>query len=126
MLGSDRASWQNPKVLTTLLLVFLAGACAGALAMRSYGLTRINHSATLALRPEGRDAFLLRCKKELNLTPTQAQRITGVLDDYKSYYDNLEDQLEEIRATGKDRIMRVLDDRQKAKFEEMLAEMQRK
>src|SRR5581483_11945532 len=98
MFAADRASWQNPKVLTTLLLVFLAGAFAGALSMR-YGLHRTIHAATLSLRPDGRDAFLGRCQKELNLSADQAKQITLVLDDYKSYYDNLQDQLQEIRAT---------------------------
>ena len=35
MLAADRASWQNPRILTTLVLVFLTGAMAGAITMRA-------------------------------------------------------------------------------------------
>jgi hypothetical protein len=36
MLESDEASWSNPKVLLTLLVVFLCGAAFGSVLTRSY------------------------------------------------------------------------------------------
>jgi hypothetical protein len=34
MFASDQPTWQNPRILTTLVLVFLTGAMAGAIGMR--------------------------------------------------------------------------------------------
>jgi len=42
MLAADRASWQNPRILALLLLVFLCGALAGALTMRSSLHTKLH------------------------------------------------------------------------------------
>ena len=125
MISADRASWQNPKVLTTLLLVFVAGAMAGALSMR-FGLHEFLHPGAATLRdPHTAKAFLERCNKELHLTPQQSSEMATILDDYKVYYQSLQDQLEEIRATGKSRILALLDDHQKARFEQLLrSEMQ--
>lgn len=119
MSTAGRASWQNPKVLTTLLLVFIAGAMAGALSMR-LGLHEQLHAAAALRDPQTAKTFLERCHHELNLTPEQAAEMAAILDDYKVYYQSLQDQLEEIRATGKSRIMALLDDQQKTKFEQLL------
>ncbi len=128
MFTGERASWQNPKVLTTLFLVFVMGAFAGAISMQ-FGLHRLLHphapSPSLSLRADRKDVFLDTCKKELDLTPQQAEKISLVLDDYKSYYENLQIQLEDIRATGKTRILQLLDDKQKAKFEQLLKDIQK-
>ena len=34
MAAAERAPWQNPRILTILMLVFVAGAAAGALVMQ--------------------------------------------------------------------------------------------
>jgi len=39
-------------------------------------------------------------KKELNLTPAQSDQVAAIIDDYKRYYGNIQDQVEEVRATG--------------------------
>lgn len=125
MLAADRASWQNPKVLTTLLLVFIVGAFAGALSMR-LGLHERMHYAPAAASlntSANSKVFLDRCQHELNLTPEQARQMSMILDDYKQYYQNIQDQFEEVRATGKSRILQVLNDEQKTKFEKLLGEM---
>jgi uncharacterized membrane-anchored protein YhcB (DUF1043 family) len=120
-----RPTWQDPRVLTTLVLVFVAGAMAGAVSMR-FGLHERIHQASGTLKdPNTAKAFLERCKKELHLTPQQSAEMATILDDYKIYYQSLQDQLEEVRATGKSRIMALLDDQQKARFEQLLrTEMQ--
>ena len=123
MQAVERASWQNPKVLTTLLLVFVAGAFAGALSMR-WGLhERLHPGSTTSWKdPQAAKSFLVRCRKELNLTPKQAEEMSTILDDYKLYYQSVQDQLDEVRSTGKSRIMALLDEQQRQKFEKLLAE----
>ncbi len=121
---SERASWQNPKVLTTLLLVFVAGAFSGALSMRLGLHDRLHPGAasTSWKDPNAFKVFLDRCYRDLNLTPQQAADMKLILDDYKSYYQGVQDQLDDLRATGKSKIMQILDAKQREKFERMLAE----
>jgi Spy/CpxP family protein refolding chaperone len=130
MFQSDRPSWQNPKVLTTLVLVFVAGALTGALGMRVGLHDRLHPSNASLSKPDSAKLFLNRCQKELDLTPQQAEQMRTILDDYKLYYQSLQDQyeslqgqLEEVRATGKSRILAVLNEQQKAKFEKLLTQM---
>ena len=43
-----------------------------------------------------------------------------VLEDYRQYYQSLQDQLDDVRSTGKTRILQILDDQQRAKFEKIM------
>jgi uncharacterized membrane protein len=115
-------SWRNPRILTTLVLVFLCGATAGALTMR-YGMHAKAAARGLDLRDNNKEAFLSKFRKELNLTPQQETQISGVLDDYLTYYRDLLMQMDSMRADGKARILRVLDDHQRQKFEKMLNDL---
>ena len=65
-------------------------------------------------------------KKDLDLTPEQAVQIETVLDEFVLYYQNLQGQMDDFRAEGKNRILRVLDERQKAKFEKMMLSLSAK
>jgi Spy/CpxP family protein refolding chaperone len=117
--ASERATWQNPRIFSTLLLVFLAGAAAGAVSMK-FGLhDLLHHSAA----PASKEAVLQKFRTDLNLTPAQADRISLVLDDYRHYYQSVQDQLDDIRATGKMRILQELDPAQRDKFQKMMGEI---
>jgi hypothetical protein len=75
MFAAERASWQNPRVLTTLVLVFLTGAMAGAITMRA-GLHDKMHRSANAYWRDGRNEFSYdRLKKDLDLTPEQSERL---------------------------------------------------
>lgn len=122
---TDPNSWRNPKVLTVLLAVFAAGSATGALSYRvgrmylrrdpSAVVQQSQPSAnTTQLRDKERTLEVL--KRELNLRPDQAEQVAVIIDDYKRYYVNIQDQVEEIRATGKNRILQVLDAEQRDKF----------
>jgi hypothetical protein len=117
--ASERATWQNPRTFSTLLLVFLAGAAAGAVSMK-FGLhDLLHHSAT----PASKEAVLQKFRTDLNLTPVQTEKISLVLDDYRHYYQSVQDQLDDIRATGKMRILQELDPSQRDKFQKMMGEI---
>jgi Spy/CpxP family protein refolding chaperone len=125
MQAPERASWQNPKVLTTLLLVFLSGALTGALSMR-LGLHDRLHPPTASSGVWGTTesaAFMERCKRELGLSPQQAEQMAAILDDYKSYYDGVKEQLADVRATGRNRIMELLTEEQRKKFEKLTSDV---
>jgi trans-aconitate methyltransferase len=121
---------KNPKVIGTLVLVFLAGAAVGALTMQ-LGLHERLHrtvSAATATAPTAKastnDAMVQKFKTELNLSADQTSKIAMVLSDYREYYHSLQDQLDDVRSTGKMRIMQILDDQQRAKFEQIMGSLQ--
>lgn len=62
---------------------------------------------------------LQHLKVELNLTPSQELIVTRVLDDYGKYYQNIEDEREDVAAHGKQRILDVLNDQQKKRFDQI-------
>lgn len=122
MAFTARAPWQNPRILSTLVLVFLAGAASGALWMR---VLHDRRPAAIAASGEHRkgDPVLEKFKTELDLTPAQSDKIALVLDDYSQYYQSLQDQLDDIRATGKTRILQILNPEQRDKFNTMVNDL---
>src|SRR5436309_2438390 len=123
MFADDRPAWQNPRILTTLLLVFLTGAVCGAVTMRA-GLHTWMHRDVQFWQNGGTQLSYERLKKELNLTPQQADSIRLVLDDFVKYHQDLQNQIEDVRATGKNRIMALLNPDQKQRFERLCLEVQ--
>jgi hypothetical protein len=117
--GAERATWHNPRILSTLLLVFLAGATTGAVSMK-FGLHEILHRSG---SPASKEAVLQKFRTDLNLTPVQTNKISLVLDDYRQYYQSVQEQLDDIRATGKMRILQELDPAQREKFQKMMSEI---
>jgi len=119
----------NAKVAGTLVLVFLAGAAVGALTMQMGLHERLHRTVSAATLPVIRkasssDALVQRFKTELNLSADQTDKIAMVLADYREYYHSLEDQLDDVRSTGKSRIMQILDDQQRTRFEKMMVDLQ--
>jgi hypothetical protein len=117
--------WKNPRILFTLLVVFLSGAGAGAVTAR-FGLNPERHKPAPSWKDGPKEISLARFKKELGLTPKQAGEIEIVLDDFMTYYQTLQAQMDDVRATGKIRIMKLLSDEQKQKFDRMLTDLQAK
>ncbi|MGI8741923.1 MAG: hypothetical protein ACR2NN_05020 [Bryobacteraceae bacterium] len=116
-----RAPWQNPRILMTLLLVFMTGAVCGALTMRA-GLHNFMHRTVLQL--PGTQLSYEQLKKDLNLTPRQAEAIRMILDDSVKYHQDLQNQIEDVRATGKNRILAVLDSGQQQHFNRLCEQVQ--
>jgi len=110
--------WVSPKMagLGMMLLVFLCGAVAGALAM--------NLGAHNALHPRpfwdntAKTDYLKAVSKKLDLTPAQAAQMESILDDFAKYYQT-------VLSDGRARIFSILNDAQKVKFEKMLKERPR-
>jgi hypothetical protein len=94
--------------------VFLAGVLAGAVAM-NLGAHKMLHRNVPFYTEGGKEVSLQRWKKDLDLTPDQAAQMTVILDDFAMYYRN-------VLSDGKARILRILNDDQKRKFDRLLAE----
>jgi hypothetical protein len=121
---SNKPSIGNPRIASTLLLVFLAGVATGMLGMR-YGLHDRLHRvvASSSAREAGKEAVLDDFKTKLGLSPEQTDQIAVVLEDYRHYYESLQDQLDDLRSTGKTRILQILQPGQRDKFEKMMTEL---
>jgi flagellar basal body-associated protein FliL len=113
-------AWPATSRLTTviaILLVFLTGAIAGAVAMNFSAHKRLHRSVPFWTEG-GKEVWLQRWKKELNLTPEQSQEMVTILDDFGTYYRN-------VLSDGKARILRILNEDQRRKFDKLLQEQQR-
>jgi len=112
------ALWLSPKLtgIGLMLLVFLCGAVAGAVAM--------NLGAHAALHPRpfwdnsAKTAYLKTVARQLDLTPAQSAQMESILDDFAQYYQT-------VLSDGKARIFSILTEEQKIKFEKMLKERPR-
>ena len=122
------ANGSNRKVALTLVCVFAAGLASGALGMRLALNERLHRGQLAQVRnsqaPNARDAMVARYQTELQLTDQHAQMMRLVLEDYWRYYLNLQDQLEDMRAMGKDRIVELLNEGQRQRFEKLAGELQ--
>lgn len=119
MTGDCRPTWHHPKVLVLLLVVFLCGGAAGSLVTRL-----VSPRSTASAWKDGGKTFTLEMlKKDLDLTPEQAAQIETVLDEFVLYYQNLQGQMDDFRADGKERILRVLTPDQREKFNRKMSEL---
>jgi len=109
------SSWVGPRAagISTLLLVFLCGAVLGALAFNLGAHKKMHREPFWSAT--GKDAAVSRVKKELDLTPAQVEQMETILDDFAKYYTT-------VLTDGKSRILQILNEDQKKKFEKMLAE----
>ena len=121
----------NLKVAGTLAVVFLAGSAVGALLMQMGLHERLHRTVSAATntilpirKASSNDALVQRFKTELDLSGDQTDRIAMLLADYRQYYQSLQDQLDDVRSTGKSRIMQILDPQQRAKFEKIMGDLQ--
>ena len=98
-----------------LSLVFLCGAVTGAVAM-NFGHTTLHQRPFWESNP--RSEFLKTVKRELDLSPQQTAEMESILNDFAKYYQT-------VLSDGKARILNILNDQQKRKFEKMLKERPR-
>lgn len=92
-------------------LIFLCGAVSGALLMN----LKTTHTGREVVRGHFSSQIeLQRLHGELDLTDEQTRQLHMILDDVSKYYDN-------VLSDGQTRVMQILDDKQKAKFQQLLA-----
>jgi hypothetical protein len=108
MFASDRPTWRNPRVLAILLLVFVSGAVCGGLAMR---MMHRKHDATLFSYD--------KLTTDLKLRPDQCEHLKQILADMTRYHQDLQAQLDDWQAMGKDKILKILDADQRIRFEQL-------
>lgn len=101
--------------MAAFTLVFLCGAMVGAL---TYSVSAHRSPKGPFWSDTGKALYLERVKKELDLTPAQVEQMETILDDFAKYYRT-------VLSDGKTRIMQILDEGQRRKFDRLLQESQR-
>ena len=113
-----RTSRWNPRVIcaVALVLVFLSGGVLGALTMDLVVHNRhVNPSFDTT---GGKALYFDRMRRDLDLTPAQAELMESILNDlWHDYRSVLND--------SKFRVEQVLNERQRQKFERILQDSQR-
>lgn len=107
--------WSNPRVLTTLAIIFICGVSVGAVITRQYLHSKMYFHRELAIE-DARRFGLHRLQVQLNLTPQQESIVARELDDYAKYYQNIEEEREDVAEHGRQRILSILNDDQKKRF----------
>lgn len=82
---------------------------------RQYLHSRMHFRRELAIE-DARQFGLNRLQRELNLTPQQTKIVARELDDYAKYYQNIEEEREDVAEHGRQRILSILNDQQKKQF----------
>jgi hypothetical protein len=113
MLRQRDAGWLNPRILVTFVLIFICGLMSGSIITDS-----IIHSRMRQAQANG-DLGLNQLKVRLQLTPDQQAIVAHELDDYAKYYQNIEEEREDVAEHGKRRILSVLNPEQKKIFLEI-------
>jgi hypothetical protein len=109
---SLRQGWDARLAMgAVLLLVFMCGAAAGALAVDSNAHSRM-HQATFDA-PGGRALNFDRLQRDLNLSAPQAEQVSSILADMWQYYRT-------VLTDTKSRVEQVLTRDQRQKFEQIL------
>lgn len=113
--GRTNVQASRASCAITIALVFFAGAVAGAIA-RDYARL---HTRTAPFYTEaGKEISLKKWRRELNLSTQQTQEIERILDDFGMYYRN-------VVGEGRARILKILDENQRKKFDQLLGSAQK-
>jgi len=102
--------------LAILAVIFVCGAAFGAAVTRTYLHDRLLSHPSYQGLDAAQHVGLARLKSELSLTPAQERIVTKVLDDYAKYYQNIQDEREDVAEHGKQRILDALSPEQQRKF----------
>lgn len=120
MFPSSNAPLRTPKILLVLILVFGCGGLTGVALSR---LQTAQASTATKLNASWKKMTMDRMRRELQLTPVQAETIEQALDDFTMFYQSLQAQMDDVRSHGKDRIQGVLNADQRKKFDQMVTEL---
>ncbi|MDQ2711016.1 MAG: hypothetical protein M3Y24_02075 [Acidobacteriota bacterium] len=116
------AAWSNPRVLSTLAIVFIFGVAFGCVCMRGYLRSHLLPTTVATPIDQARHVGLENLKAKLKLSSSQEQTITKILDDYGKYYQNIEDERQDVAHDGSRRILEALTPEQRKIFNETIGQ----
>lgn len=114
----------NRKAFGLLILVLVLGIALGAVGTRLIGARAFADRANPRGIGADRQHAVSRLTEELSLTPDQEKRVSEILSDMQTKYNNIRQQAnpqyEQVRNEGHDQIRQILTPEQRAKFEVFL------
>ena len=114
--------WLEQKRATLfILLIFLCGMVAGALGSNLWMNLERRGATTRAAVPYSAQRTVEKFTRRFSLTPEQAQKLNLILDETRKAYQTHETEQAAIRQRGRDRIREILNEQQRAQYEEYLA-----
>lgn len=118
MIGTRRA-------LFYLVLVFLLGAALGALG--TLWATKRSLADERRLHDRSPRGALERLDRELKLSPEQRRQLEAILDQtgeaYSAIRERARPEYEAARQSGREKIRAILSEQQRARFEELVREI---
>ena len=114
-------------------LVFAAGSILGAAAHRFYAVQSADARVTSLTRQtpkEYRKELMVCLRTELKLSPEQVIEVDRIYDDigerYKEVRKLIDPDVKALRVERTERVMSLLDEQQKVKYQQILDERERK
>jgi len=113
---------ERKRAVLFVVLIFLCGALSGAVGVNLWRRVSVSAEPAASTPPtQNRLHAVESFTKRLDLKPEQAQQLTQILDETRSAYRRHELEIESVRRMGNNRIRDILNNEQKAKFDEMIA-----
>ena len=123
-MSSPRLDSCQGKALGILLLVFLAGAASGIFGGRAYQNTpQADHTHDPAGGWHDPELALEHLQEELGLDSKQVTNVKTILDECIMMEAELLSNIKSMKADGRDRILVLLDNQQRQKFQAVLHEV---
>lgn len=125
----------QPKKIAALYLglVFAAGLVLGAAAHRFHAVQTADARVVTPVKKSSsqyRKELIATLRMELSLSPEQVKDVNEIYDEigkqYHAVRKTIDPQVNALRAQRAERIMALLDDEQKVKYQEILDERARK
>ena len=118
---------ERKKATLFVVLIFLCGALTGAVTTNLWVKAQTSVRAARADSPSAtRVRSVEWFTQQLNLSPDQARQLTQILDETRTTFREKEGEIESIREQARNRIRAILDEVQRAKYEELRARQDRK
>ena len=103
------------KAFAILLLVFLGGAVSGAVGVKVY-------NRQMAVTEKGSHEAVEHLRVELGLNGSQVRRVQSILDECIMKEADHLTQIKGIKDDGRERILKLLNEQQRRKFQQVLHE----
>jgi Spy/CpxP family protein refolding chaperone len=120
---------ERKKAALFVALVFVCGALAGALGVNLWDRVRVSADAPAAVTATGervppttRKRAVKWFSEELQLGTEQADQLARILEETRASYKEHEREIDEVRHEAHNRIRHILNDQQREKFNQLLAQ----
>ncbi|MBI3698624.1 MAG: hypothetical protein HY238_27770 [Acidobacteria bacterium] len=120
-----KAAGCKGKLTCMVSLIFVSGMAVGALTMHLAERHWVN-TERAALSAAEKEMAVQHFSRELDLNAEQAKAIEDVLDEFIMQQANLMAEFDHTRASGHDRILRILNEDQQKRLKKVVSELSKK